>query len=170
MDNKAHPLLHNPGPSTLIVFVALLQLLTSGAVLAFWGELLWGIVVFDRRYPKNHQVFAPAIWIFYIALPVCFALLGAISSIGLLRLREWARQRTVFLSVVPVSVYALLLVLRPVSLFPPESGGGMYDIGGVPLFVVECLVAVLIPLSICWLTIFTWPSVKAQFRSGEGPT
>jgi hypothetical protein len=153
-------------PSVSVVLVAGIQFLVSAAALIFWGLNLWGLVVSYRRYPVNHERFEPEFWIFYIAAPVGFALLGLVTSIGLLRLREWARRRTIFLSVVPVSTYALLLIVRPASLFPPETGhGGLYAVGDIYLDIVAALVAILAPVSIWWLVLFTRPNIKAQFQA-----
>lgn len=168
MDNRIDNGRYNPWPSTSICIVAVIQVAVSSVILFVWGWLLWGLAVYYHRYPKNHQVFAPEIWFFCIVLPVGFAVLGLVTSIGLWRLREWARQRTIFLSIVPVTVYTLLLLLHPQSLFgTQDSPGGLYAVGDIYGFVVGCLIAVLIPISIGWLVLFTRPSVKAQFRSGK---
>ena len=157
--------LDHVGPSASIVTVAVVQFLGSGAVLLGWGRVLWGLILFYRMYPRNHQVLASEIWIFFIALPIGFALLGVVTSIGLLFLREWARQLTILLSTVPVSVYALLFVLRPPSLFPPSPGpGGIFALGDIYLPIVGYLLVLLIPVSIWWLILFTRASVKAQFQ------
>jgi hypothetical protein len=163
---------HQPPPATptSVVAVVLTQFLLSAAVLTFWGLELWGLVVFYRRYPTNHQVLGPSVWIFYIGLPVAFALLGIVTSLGLVRLREWARRSTIFLSVVPVATYALLLIIRPASLFPSARGhGGIYAIGDVYSYVVGFLVVILAVISIWWLVVFTQPGVKAKFQAAACP-
>lgn len=167
LDNRRGTRSGGPGPSASVVVVAGIQFLVSAAALIFWGLNLWGLVVSYRRYPSNHQRFEPEVWIFYIAVPVGLALLGLVTSIGLLRLQEWARRCTIFLSIVPVSTYALLLIMRPSSLFPPERGGGIYAIGDVYLDIVGFLVAALAPISIWWLVLFTGPSLKARFQTGD---
>ena len=159
------------GPSISVVLVAVIQFLVSAAILIFWGLNLWGLAIERYRYPSNHQVFEPEFWVFYIAAPVGFALLGLVTSIGLVRLREWARRRTIFLSVVPVSTYALLLIVRPASLFPPETGhGGIYAVGDIYLDIVAGLVAILAPVGIWWLVLFTRPNMKAQFQATSKPS
>ncbi len=48
----------------------------------------------------------------YVVLPLCFSLLGLITSVGLFGLREWARKVAIFLSVAPVTICGLLLLLE----------------------------------------------------------
>jgi hypothetical protein len=170
MVNNGNTQVQIPGTGGLsgsIVTAAVIQFLASAAVLIFWGLNLWGIAIERQRYP-NHEVFKLEFWIFYIWLPVGFALLGLVSSIGLLRVREWARRCTVFLSIVPVSTYAVVLAVRPPSLFPGGTHGqGIYDIGDVPLLVVACAVGLMIPVSIWWLVLFTSTSMKARFQAAR---
>jgi hypothetical protein len=76
MDNRQGEKSGARTPPTSVVLVAGVQFLASAGVLIFWCQVLWGLVVYYRRYPNNHEVFEPEFWIFYIGLPVCFALLG----------------------------------------------------------------------------------------------
>ena len=157
--------LQTPQPTAAIIAVAVLQFLVSGATLAFFGLLLWGIVISYRRFPHNHEVLPPVFWTFFIAFPLAFAALGIVTSIGLVRLREWARRGTIFLSVVPVSTYTLLLVWRPSSVFPANPRpGGPYAIGDVVGLAVGALVVMLIPIGIWWLVLFRQLHIRAQFR------
>src|SRR5271165_4236091 len=115
------------GPSGSIVAVAFAQLLGSAAILIAYGRVLWGAILFDRRYP-NHDVLHPAIWAAFVAVAICFSVLGIFTSIGLLRLREWARQGTLLLSKVPVLGGAVLAVLHPPILFPGGISGIVFAI------------------------------------------
>ena len=89
----------------------------------------------------------------YLGLPFLFSLVAAASSIGLLRLRGWARTMTLCLATLPVSSCVLDLILdRPLP--------GEWDI----LPVAKILLAILAPVSIWWWALLTRPSVRSQFR------
>ena len=89
----------------------------------------------------------------YLGLPFLFSLVAAASSIGLLRLRGWARTLTLCLATLPVSSYVLDLIFdHPLP--------GELDILPVP----EIFVAISVPVSIWWWVLFTRPSVRSQFR------
>jgi hypothetical protein len=117
------------------------------------GQPLSGIV--------NARLFA------YGVLPVCFSLLGVITSVGLLGLREWARKMAIFLSVGPMTICGLLLLLRPEAIFPPDAGAkyAILAVGDLGIVVYACMFVILIPVSVWWLILFTRESVRSQFRS-----
>jgi hypothetical protein len=135
--------------------VAFAQFLGSGAILIAYGRFLWGMILFDRRYP-NHEVLHPAIWAAFVAAPICFSLLGIVTSIGLLRLREWARRGTILLSTVPVLGGAALAALHPPLLFPSQ-------ISGIVFAIFMYVLATLAVVSIWWLVVMTRKSVRDQF-------
>jgi hypothetical protein len=117
-------------------------------------------------YPRTYQFLAPAVYVVYMILPIGFALLGIAASVGLFRLREWGRRATIVLSIVPVLGCALLVLLRPRSVFPPDPGQGALLVigGGIYLLIFELLLAILIPISIWWLFLLTRSNVRSQFR------
>ena len=88
----------------------------------------------------------------YLGLPFLFSLVAVASSIGLLRLRGWARTMTLCLATLPVSSCVLDLIL--------DHQPGVIEI--VP--VTKILLAILAPVSIWWWALFTRTSVRSQFR------
>ena len=88
----------------------------------------------------------------YLGLPFLFSLVAVASSIGLLRLRGWARTMTLCLATLPVSASVLDLIL--------DHRPGVIEI--VPI--AKILLAILVPVSIWWWALFTRPSVRSQFR------
>lgn len=153
-------------PPASVVAVAAVQFLGSLPFLFVSGGTLWAVVRGYRLYPHSHQVLTPAFWVVYIAVPICLSLLALVSSIGLLRQREWARRITLFLSVIPVSGCLLLVILRPPSVFPPDSGqGALLAVGGgIYLLMFVYLLVVLVPVSVWWLVLFSRESVRSQFH------
>ena len=155
-------------PSGSVIAVAAVQFLGSLAVLVPSGLFLTGEIRLRRLYPRNYQFLHPAVYVVLIAVPICFGLFGVATSIGLLRLRKWARRATLFLATVPVVGCALLVILHPPTVFPPEPGqGAMLVMGDIYLLAYKFLLAVLIPISIWWLILFTRPSVRSQFRRNK---
>jgi hypothetical protein len=89
----------------------------------------------------------------FLGLPFLFSLVAAASSIGLLRLREWARTMT--LCLVTLSVFSCVLEL----ILNHKTG----EIEIIPID--KILLAILAPVSIWWWALFTRPSVRSQFRA-----
>jgi len=153
------------GGSHAIVAAAAVQLVGSLAVLAPSGLFLTDEILLRQMSPRNYQFLHPAVYVFLIAIPLCFGLFGVTTSIGLLRRREWARKATLFLATVPVVGCVLLVAFHAPSVFPPEPGqGAILVIGDVYLLAYKFLLAVLIPISIWWWILFTREGVRAQFR------
>jgi|SRR5260370_4312925 len=102
----------------------------------------------------------------YVVLPLCFSLLGLITSVGLFGLREWARKVAIFLSVAPVTICGLLLLLRPDAIFQPDIGlkYAILTVGDLGIVVYAWMFVILIPVSVWWLILFTRKSVRSQFR------
>ncbi len=94
-------------------------------------------------------------------LQIAFSLLGIVTAIGLLLLREWARKATIFLSTVPVCVllFALLVFFDATH---ATGRGGLVAAYGFLMYGVFLLI--LIPLSIWWYVLLTRDKVRAQFR------
>ena len=88
----------------------------------------------------------------FLVLPLLFSLVAVASSIGLLRLRGWARTMTLCLATLPVASCVLDLIFD----HPP----GQWEI--IP--VAKILFVILAPVSIWWWALFTRPSVRSQFR------
>ena len=157
-----------PSASASIMAVATVQFMGSIALLVPAGLFLLEELQLHHSYPSTYRALHPAVYVFYIVLPIGFALLGIITSMGLWFLREWARKRTLFLATAPAAVYTMLAILRPPSVFPSRSlQGAIFTVGDIYLDVVEGSLFLLIPVSIWWLILFTRASVKAQFQSGK---
>jgi hypothetical protein len=97
-------------------------------------------------------------------LPGIFSLLGLTAALGLLRQREWARRTTLYLATVPVTLYSLLVVLRPSFLFPPDVQGAILTIGDLGYAVCVYSVVGLVPITTWWVIVLTRVQVRAQFR------
>jgi hypothetical protein len=147
-----------PGASASILAVAALQFLGSVVLLVPASLFLFKDLRLHHKYPLNYRPLHPAVYAVYVALPIGFALLGILTSVGLCFLREWARRVTLFLAVAPAAIYTALVILRPPSIFPR-------GFGDIYLYVVEGSLFLLIPVSLWWLILFTRASVKAQFPS-----
>ena len=94
---------HGPPPS--IVAVAAVQFLGSLPFLYVCGTTLWGAVW------VTHELANSPMLIVVLGLPILFSLIAVVTSIGLLRLREWARRATLYLATLPVSGCAFFLIL-----------------------------------------------------------
>jgi hypothetical protein len=135
-------------PSPSVIAVAVVQFLGSVPFLCICGYYLWVTVRFSphdfARYPMRYFVF--------LGLPFLFSLVAAASSIGLLRLRGWARTMTLCLATLPVSSCVLELILN-------------HKTGEIEIIPIDkILLAILAPVSIWWWALFTRPSVRSQFR------
>jgi hypothetical protein len=152
-------------PPGKISTAAAVLILGSGAILYLSGFLLVDEI---HNYPYTKRLLDSIGDVFFVILPIIFALFGVVTSIGLLRLREWARNAAIFLSTVPVVSCALLVLLRPKWVFPPAKSNEQYAIltigtgFGYDLYVI--LLVALIPLSIWWLILFTREGIRSQFR------
>src|SRR5713226_9684586 len=105
-------------PSSSIVAVAAIQLLGSMTILVVCGLFSADEIRLYHLYPHTYEFLDPAVYLVYMILPSSFALLGKVTSVGLLLLRDWARKAGIFLSIVPALGCALLVLLRPRSVFP----------------------------------------------------
>jgi hypothetical protein len=92
-------------------------------------------------------------YLIFLGLPFLFSLVAAASSIGLWRLREWARAMTLCLVTLSVSSCVLDLILNR------RTG----EIEIIP--VTKILLVILAPVSIWWWALLTRPSVRSQFRA-----
>jgi len=156
--------------SPSIVAVAVVQFIGSVVFLIPAGIFLLEDFQLYRLYPQTYRPLHPAVYVFYMVLPIGFALMGIVTSIGLWFLREWARKSTLFLTIVPAMTYTGLVILRPSSVFPGgrTGAGALFTVGGDIYFdVVAGLVCLLVPVSIWWLLFLNDSAVKARFQSGE---
>ena len=158
--------------STAQGLVSAFALLIAGILLS--GEIQnyreWKDAV-RRQVPLGYE-FHLLGFLVVIVLPAVFGLLGLASSTGHLWRKEWAREVTIFLSIVPVSCYATLVLLRPASLFPTRSvTGTIFAVGGgLVLLAYLGLLIVLIPISVWSLRVMTRPAVRYYFSRMDVPS
>jgi hypothetical protein len=163
--------------SNSVTAVAVVEFIGSALAVFLSGTALLGEIqnylqvkhaleTYGPSAPIRFEFLHPLVYVTYIFFPLAIGLLGMASSIGLLCMREWARKTTLFLATVPVSVYVLLVILRPRALFPPDPGQGAILAfgGGVYVVFLVCLLTVLIPVSIWFRKVITRESVRSQFR------
>ena len=143
------------GPPSSIIAVAAVQFLGSLPFLYLCGIPLWGAVW------VTHEIANSPILIVVLGLPFLFSLMAVVTSIGLLRLREWARRMTLYLATLPVFGCALFLILY----HPPQDVyGAPFAVRDISHLVGKVLLAILIPVSIWWWVLFTRNKVRSQFR------
>jgi hypothetical protein len=142
------------GPPPAIVAVAVVQFLGSLPFLYICGITLWGAVW------VTHELAESPMLVVILGLPFLFSLVAVVTSIGLIRLREWARRATLYLATLPVSGCALFLILY----HPRDSYGTPFAVRDISHLVGKVLLAILIPVSIWWWVLLTQNSMRSQFR------
>lgn len=100
---------------------------------------------------------------FLCVLPGIIGILGFLAAFGLFLLRTWGRRIALYLASVPVIVYAILAVLKPQSIFPPQPRGAIFVVGDLGYAFCIYLVAFLAPLSLWALILLTRREIRSQF-------
>lgn len=150
--------------STSVAAAAIALMLASLMVLAGEAIQLVGAVHILRGRGEPLSAFMSARPGVLLVLPIAFSLLGLVAAVGVLELREWGRRATLFLATIPVAIYSLLVVLRPVSIFPARMSGNLFAVGDLGLPVCIYALAVFAPLSLWWLILLTRSGIRSQFR------
>jgi hypothetical protein len=153
-------------PSSSIKAVAAVQFLGSLAILLLPGLLLTDEIHFHRWYPDTYQPKSAGFYEVYVVLPICLSLCGIITSIGLVRLREWARRVTLYFPAVPLLICALWLLLH----HPRGVGDALLVIGDLSNVFAAILLVIMVPISLWWWILFTRKSVRSQFRERCSPS
>jgi hypothetical protein len=148
------------GPSGSIIAVAAVQFLGSLAALVPPGLVWASETQLQRLNPRNYQSQPTAFYVVLIAFPIGLSLLGIITSIGMFRLRQWARRLTLFFSTVPALVCALFLILH----HPRAVHEAIFVVGDLSNVFAGCLLAILAPISIWWWVLLTRKGVRSQFQ------
>jgi len=144
------------GPTSEIIIVALFQLLGSMPILFICGislrEAIW----------VTHEIRSSPISVIILGLPFLFSCVAVVTSIGLFRLREWARRATLCLATLPLFGCVFFVIFYQPGL--PAS----YDITKP---IAEILFFILVLVSGWWWSLFTSSSVRSQFgrHSPEKP-
>ena len=154
---------------------------TAIAVLAVIGSLgmiamaaLMAVIPFLGLPSSRNAADVPPDFFKAIALIMAFvyllpAIWGIVTSVGLFRLKEWARISTIVFSVLMVmmSFFALAgVILMPLPTIPnqPADGNAMAMVRAV----MAAMMAVPLGMGVWWLVFLTRPRVKLQFSPAGG--
>lgn len=99
-----------------------------------------------------------------LLIPAILSVFGIVATVGLFRLRAWARRIMLYLATVPLITYMTLVILKPTVIFPQDVNGALLTIGdlGYPAAIV--FVILLVPISLWSLILLTRESIRSQFR------
>jgi hypothetical protein len=142
------------GPPPSVFTVAVVQFFGSLPFLYFCGINLWGVVRVTHEYKHSPML------VVVFGLPILFSVIALVTSVGLLRLCEWARRTTLCLATLPVAGCALFLILH----HPRDSYGTPFAVRDVSRVIAKVLLLILTPISIWWWVLFTRNTVRSQFR------
>jgi uncharacterized membrane protein len=137
-----------PRPTISIIAVAVFQVVASVLTLV-WFERVVREFYFSDRSSFSVPADAP----FGLCTMLSAALLEIIAAIGLLRLKNWARQMSLCIATVPLCVFAITAMLRKPN--PPWDWTAL---------LLELAFWVLIPVNVWWWIVFTRKRIRAQFR------
>jgi hypothetical protein len=152
--------------STGVTVIAVLSMI--GSVLTFLMGLLMVVVLLAMPLPKEAAAVptAPVLFKAMMAMAALFyigpAVWGVFTSIGLFRLRNWARISTIVFSVLLIGMgafSALMMLLVPLPSVPRDAAG---ILTAVRVFMAMFWLG-LLAIGIWWLVYFTRAKVKAQF-------
>jgi hypothetical protein len=159
----------------MVVAVAIVEFVGSSASLLV--SIIFLMSELERYIGSNRlvRIYGPGsafhpyslmVYLVFILVPMTIGLLGIASSIGLFRLRRWARQMSVNIAMYSAISCALLVVFRPGAVFPREPGNGAILVvgGGVYLLFFQCLTVVLIPIAIWWRASLNRVSISSLFH------
>jgi hypothetical protein len=149
--------LRDRGPSPSILAVAAVQFLGSLPFLFVCGIGLWGSIW------RTHEIGHSPILGVELGLPFLFSLVAVITSVGLLKLREWARITSLVLATVPAFGCVLFLILYhpPQVPYLKTTIDAPYDIARP---VARLFLAILAAVGVWWWLVFTRATVSNQFR------
>jgi hypothetical protein len=153
-------------PSNSIKAVAAVQFLGSLAILLVPVLLLTDEIRLHRWSPRTYQPKPAVFYDLYVALPICLSLFGVATSIGLVRLREWARRVTLYFPAVSLLLCALWLILH----HPRPLGDALFVAGDFTNAFAAILLVNLAPISLWWWILLTRESVRSQFRQISSPS
>jgi hypothetical protein len=150
-------------PSLSIVAVAVVLLLGSLLILSASLWMLNSMIQHSynwNQFLQSISTFVNAVFFGLTLLQIAFSLMGIIVSVGLLQLREWARNAAIILSTVPVTIlaFSLLIFLGAVS----QTGRGGIA-AGYAVLLYGAFFLLLLPLSIWWYVVLARERVKSQF-------
>jgi hypothetical protein len=130
-----------------IIAVAVFQISASVLALVMFKR---AVLIFYFSDQSSVAANAP----FVLSTLLGTALLEIVTAIGLLRLKNWARQMSLCIATVPLCAFTIAAALHKPH--PPS-----WDF--TPLL-LELALWVLIPVNIWWWILFTRKSIRAQFH------
>jgi len=151
-----------------VTVIAVLSLL--GSLFAFFmGVLMAALPFLSSEFGTKDSPFSPAffklIMVFASLMYLLPAIWGIVTSIGLFRLKEWARISTIVFSVLLILVSgfsALMFLVVPMP--PPPNQPVAANIASGVRIVMISFAAALAGIGIWWLVFFTRARVKQQFQ------
>ncbi len=150
-------------PSIAVTAAATILFLVSAAMTLAPAWFL--VETFNTRPMFFHnESTSVALIDFGAAFQVLFCLVGIITSVGLFRLDEYARQSALFLSTVPNALLLLAAFYLITDANKHRSGAVSVDVGLLGFLFCAAELLVLLPLSIWWLILFTRKTTRSQFR------
>ena len=152
--------------SNSIRAAAAVQFLGSLGVMLFSALVLTSEMRLRRMYPASYQSQPARFYDVFVVLPISLSLFGIITSIGLVRVREWARRVTLCFATVSPLVCALWLKLH----HPQSVGDAMLVIGDISNAFAAIFLLILAPISLWWWILLTRQSVRTQFRGRSNPS
>ena len=152
-------------PSTSIASAAVALLFVSLAILFL--SILYVKSLFGHsgnlRQAMVHAHSSPSTALLdLLTIPqIVFSLMGVVTSIGLLRLRERARSVAVFLSVFPLGGLVFTLFIFATG---GHSSGAESMIAGYGFLFYAGMLILVLPFCIWWFVLFTREKVRSQFH------
>jgi hypothetical protein len=151
-----------------VTVIAVLALIGSALLLALAAFMAFAMLVLTPTPPANDPRLPPMFFkLIRVVLPLFYALpavWGIVTSIGLLRLRNWARISTIVFSVLLMVFGAFGMLTSMVFFLKPPPGNGvdpkMFSIIGA---VSAVFALAQIGIGIWWMVFFNRLKVKAQF-------
>jgi len=156
-----------------ITVIAILALIGSALLLGM--AALMAIAMIVTPTPASNDVPLPPMFfkVFKVVLPLFYGLpaaWGIVTSVGLLRLRNWARISTIVFSVLLIIFGAFGILTSMVFFLKPPPGNGLDPKAALFIGVAMAVLALVqIGIGIWWMVYFNRANVKAQFLLQPSP-
>lgn len=146
-----------------VVLIAAIQFVVSTLIWVLPGLILIDDALLRYRYPHSLTVASLRTHEYYewvVGPPLCLSVIGVLTGIGLLRLRNWARRVTLCMATVPAFACVAYLKLH----HPKSVGDALFVVGDFTNGLAGCLLTILLPVSIWWWVFFMRADVRSRFR------
>lgn len=151
--------------STGVTVIAILSLI--GSILTFLMGLFVGLMVFIVPMPAeglpNSPPFFRTVLLFGALIYVVPAIWGFFSSIGLLRLKNWARISLIVFSVLLIFIAGFGGLVSLVIPTPPSPTPAPHAVAVAVRWFTALISLTLVGLGIWWLIFLTREKVRVQF-------